>query len=130
MRNHIFLLALALMAGTPVVAQPLGSALDPFFQSYLNERFAMHPTEATPLGDHRFDNKMDDLSPAAVKRALEHLRATRANLHKGFDRSKLSPTEQIDFEIFDHELETSIWLHENTKPFATNPRAYNEYISD
>jgi uncharacterized protein (DUF885 family) len=130
MRNYIFLLALALTAGVPAIAQPLGSVLDPFFRTYLDERFAMHPTEATSLGDHRFDAKMDDLLPAALKHSLEHLKETRAKLHKGIDRSKLSPAEQIDFDILDHDLETSIWLRENTKPFETNPRAYNEYISD
>ncbi len=106
------------------------SQLETFFRHYLDERFAMHPTEATALGDHRFDDKMDDLSTAALKRSLQHLKDTRAKLRKDVDRSKLSHDEQIDFEIFDHELQASIWLRENTNPFAENPRVYNEYISD
>ena len=106
------------------------SKLESFFRRHLDERFEMHPFEATQLGDHRFDNRLDDLSPAALERSLTHLKQSRARLHKDIDRAKLSRNERIDFDIFDRDLEVSIWTQENTQPFATNPRAYNEYISD
>ena len=111
-------------------AQNAEADLQSFFKHYLDERFALHPSEATALGDHRFDDRLDDLSPAALERSLEHLKKTRARLHKEIDPKKLSRDAQVDFEILDHELGASIWLRENTKPFAENPRAYNEYISD
>jgi len=104
--------------------------LQSFFRHYLDERFAMHPLEATQLGDHRFDHLLDDLSPAALEWSLEHLKTMRSQLRKEIDRAKLSRDGQIDFEVFDHELETSIWSRENTKRFAEDPRVYNEYISD
>ena len=106
------------------------SPLEAFFRRYLDERFALHPAEATMLGDHRYDDRLDDLSPAALEKSLAHLKAARAGLRREIDRSKLSPDERINFDIFHHELEAAIWLRENTAPFATNPRAYNEYISD
>lgn len=117
---------LALIA--PVIAAD--SPLESFFRRYLDERFALHPTEATALGDHRFDGRMDDLSPAALEKSLAHLRQTRARLHREIERSKLPVDGQINFDIFNHEMEASIWLREQTQPYATNPRAYNEYISD
>jgi uncharacterized protein (DUF885 family) len=104
--------------------------LQAFFRRYLDERFVLHPTEATGLGDHRFDDKLDDLSPEALERSLKHLKQARSRLHKEIDRKKLSRDAQVDWEIFEHELGTSIWLRENTKPFADNPRVYNEYVSD
>ena len=106
------------------------SALETFFRRYLDERFALHPVDATALGDHRFDDKLDDLSPAALEKSLAHLKATRAKLRKEIPRANLSPDERISYDIFAHELEAAIWVRENTQPFATNPRAYNEYISD
>jgi uncharacterized protein (DUF885 family) len=112
------------------VAQNVEADLQSFFRRYLDERFALHPTEATALGDHRFDHRLDDLSPAALERSLDHLKKTRSRLHKEVDRKKLSRDAQVDFDILDHELGASIWLRENTKPFAENPRVYNEYISD
>jgi len=125
----LILLATACLAVVaPVIAAD--SPLESFFRRYLDERFALHPAEATALGDHRFDDRMDDLSPAALEKSLAYLKQSRARLHKEIERSKLPADERINFDIFNHELEASIWLREQTQPFANNPRAYNEYISD
>ena len=120
----------ATLVAVTAAAADVDQQLQLFFKRYLDERFALRPMEATQLGDHRFDARLDDLSSPALRQSLEHLKKTRARLRKEIDRSKLSRNGQIDFEIFDHDLETSIWLEENTKPFAENPRLYNEYISD
>src|SRR5688572_25075839 len=106
------------------------SKLEEFFNGYLENRFRLAPLDATRLGDHRFDHLMDDLSPEALKRQREFVRTTLKRLPTAVDYKKLSRDGQIDFEILHHELETSLWLDENTKPFETNPRIYNEYISD
>jgi uncharacterized protein (DUF885 family) len=131
--NHtqkLYSLVIAGILALAATAQAADSPLETFFRRYLDERFALHPVDATALGDHRFDDKLDDLSPAALEKSLAHLKATRAKLRKEIPRAKLLPDEQINFDIFAHELEASIWVRENTQPFATNPRAYNEYISD
>ena len=127
-----FVLALALFAVTCVAAPAIAaeSPLESFFRRYLDERFVLHPAEATALGEHRFDDRMDDLSPVALAKSLAHLKQSRARLHKEIDRATLSADERINFDIFNHELEASIWVREQTQPFANNPRAYNEYISD
>lgn len=123
-------LALALWGALMVPVLASDTSLEAFFRGYLNERFVLHPTEATLLGDHRFDGKLDELSPPALEKSIAHLKQARVRLRREIDRCKLSPDERINFDIFDHELEASIWLRENTQPFATNPRVYNEYISD
>jgi uncharacterized protein (DUF885 family) len=122
------LMAVSLAVGT--LAHGAESPLEIFFRQYLDERFALHPTEATALGDHRFDHRLDDISPDALAKSLAHLKQSRKRLGKEIERSKLSPDERINFDIFHHELEAGIWVRENTEPFANNPRAYNEYISD
>ncbi len=123
-------LAVALCCAPASPALAADSPLETFFRRYLDERFALHPFEATQLGDHRFDDRLDDLSPAALTKSLAHLKQSRAKLHREIDRAKLPPDERINFDILDHDLAASIWLRENTNPFATNPRAYSEYISD
>ncbi len=127
-KTLILLAAACLAVVAPTIAAD--SPLESFFRRYIDERFALHPTEATALGDHRFDDRMDDLSPAALEKSLAHLKQSRTRLHKEIEGSKLSADERINFDIFNHELEASIWLREQTQPFANNPRAYNEYISD
>ncbi len=123
-------LAVALCCAPSAPSLAADSPLEFFFRRYLDERFALHPFEATQLGDHRFDDRLDDLAPAMLEKSLEHLKQSLAKLRREIDRTKLSPDERINFDIFHHELAASIWLRENTDPFATNPRAYSEYISD
>ncbi len=132
-RNTLFLRpAVMVLLCLPLLAnaQSADARLQQLFRAYLEERFAIHPVEATQLGDHRFDHLLDDLSPAALKHSLEHLKKTRAQLPKQINRRQLSRDGQIDFEIFDHDLESSIWSRENLNRFAQDPRTYNEYISD
>jgi uncharacterized protein (DUF885 family) len=111
-------------------AQEADAKLDAFFKQYLEEVFRLRPMDATRLGDHRFDNLLDDLSPDARKTWLNHSRKTLEDLPKQIAYQKLSPDGKIDFEIFQHQLEASIWLTENLRAYETDPRVYNSYIND
>ena len=104
--------------------------LEVFFKEYLEQRFRLSPLDATRLGDHRYDHLLDDLSPEALEGQREFTRAVLKKLPRAVDYKKLSRDGQVDFEILRNELETALWLDENMKPFETNPRVYNEYISD
>lgn len=104
--------------------------LDAFFRQYLEELFGMQPLEATRLGDHRFDGRLDDLSPAARARWTAHSRKTLEELPRQVDYAMLTRPAQIDFEILRDELRRSIWLEENARKFEKDPRAYNDYIND
>jgi len=121
---------LAVLLGPSVLAQQEDANLEKFFREYLEESFRQRPLDATRLGDHRFDHLLDDLSKGALERNLQFAKKILKDLSKQIDYKKLSRDSQIDFEIFQHELETGIWVEENTHPFETNPRIYNEYISD
>ena len=124
------LLAIAAATLVAPLLSAADSPLETFFRRHLDERFALHPLEATQLGDHRFDDKLDDLSPAALAQSLAHLKAARTKLPQAIDRAQLSPDERINFDLFVHELDAAIWLHEHTQPYATNPRIYTDYIGD
>jgi uncharacterized protein (DUF885 family) len=104
--------------------------LTAFFKAYLDDFFRQRPVEATRLGDHRFDDRLEDLSPAARGAWTELTRKTLAELSRQIDQAKLSSSGKIDFEILKHHLEYSLWLVENTKPFEEDPRTYNDYISE
>jgi uncharacterized protein (DUF885 family) len=110
-------------------AQEEDARLEDYFRQYLEQYFQQEPMAATQLGDHRFDRQLDDLSKSALKERLEFARRTLKNLPKRIDYKKLTRNGQIDFEIFQHDLERGIWSAENLHPFESNPRIYNEYIS-
>ncbi|MCZ7639819.1 MAG: DUF885 domain-containing protein [Verrucomicrobia bacterium] len=130
--NARFISALAGVAflASLATAQTPDPGLTRFFQAYLDEAFAMRPLDATRLGDHRFDRQLEDLSASARARWQDHTRRTLAALPSAVDYARLPRPDQIDYEILRHELAKSLWLSENTDPFADDPRVYNDYIND
>lgn len=101
-----------------------------YFEEQLAENFRRHPYFATRIGNHEFDDRLDDLSPKARAEDLERTRKLLAALPKTIDFDKLSPAGQIDFQIWQQELEFALWKEENQKPFETDPRVFGEYITD
>jgi uncharacterized protein (DUF885 family) len=136
MNNQIWIASIGTLffltvAPAPVLAQASEDAkLGSFFKSYLDGHFRQQPLEATGLGDHRFDNLLDDISPQARDGWLAFARQTLKELPRQVNYKKLTRDGQIDFEIFQHELQTDIWLTENTHPFQEDPRTYGGYIND
>jgi hypothetical protein len=107
-----------------------GGKLAAFFQSYLDENFQQHPTEATQLGDHRFDGQLEDISAAAREAWVSLARRTLKELPQRVNYQRLSRDGQVDYEIFQHQLRTQLWLAKNTHPFAEDPRTYGGYLND
>jgi uncharacterized protein (DUF885 family) len=124
-------LALAVaLSGSARAAESEDEKLTAFFKAFLEEEFQHRPLDATRLGDHRFDDRLDDLSPAARAADLTRWRAALTALPKKIDAEKLSRSGRLDFEILRHDLTRSVWLAENIHPFENDPRAYNDYITD
>ena len=115
----------------PALAQPAEDAkLQVFFKNYLDQQFALRPTDATALGDHRFDAQLDDISPAAREHWRAFARDTLAALPKQVAYKSLTRDGQIDYEIFQHQLEAQLWLTDNLRPFEKDARTYGSYLSD
>ena len=111
-------------------AQTEDAKLEAFFKAYLDENFQLEPLAATEMGDHRFDARLEELSPEARAKWLELTRKTLAELPQQVSYQRLSRAGQIDFETLEHHLKTSEWLTENMHPFEQDTRVYNRYLSD
>ena len=122
--------AVLLLGASPVIATEEDPKLAAFFQAYFDAECEARPLYATMLGDHRYDDRLDDLSPEARAKGLGRTKMVLANLPKAVDYAKLSRDGQIDFEILKSNLERDIWQAENADPFADDPRVYSDYISD
>ena len=118
------LVACALVQAGPARAQGEDAKLEGFFKAHLEETFQTRPLEATTLGDHRFDARLDDLSPQARAGWLAQTRNRLAALPREVKYANLSRDGQIDFEILRAELVRNVWLAENTRPFEEDPRTY------
>lgn len=122
-------LLLCLATAPLAFAQTADEQLTQYFQQYVDRWFAQRPTDATRLGDHRFDAQLEDLSAPARARWVELSRQTLKELPRRINRAALSRPAQIDYDILVHELTKDLWLTQNTHPFEDDPRVYGEYIS-
>ncbi|MFT3978447.1 MAG: DUF885 domain-containing protein [Sphingomonas bacterium] len=92
--------------------------------AFLDQQFAEElrdrPQLATQLGQKQGADRLDDISDAAVLRRLEWRRASVARMKAGFDRAKLSPDAQVNYDIWALELERAelSWrFRQYTPPF-------------
>jgi uncharacterized protein (DUF885 family) len=130
MKRTLFFISACLLV-LSVFAQPgEDGKLQALFKNYLEQRFIQKPLDATSLGDHRFDARLDDISPGAREGWRDLAKETLAKLPKEADYKKLSRDGQIDFEIFEHQLTLQIWHADNMLPFEQDPRVYGGYLND
>jgi uncharacterized protein (DUF885 family) len=131
-RTLLFGLSLFLLSPVPAYsADPSEDArLEAFFKRFLDEDFRRRPLEATRLGDHRFDDRLGDLSARARGAWREFTRQTLDELSAAIDLKKMTGSARIDFEILASHLKRNLWLADNTHPFEDDPRIYNDYISE
>ncbi|MDT7933661.1 MAG: DUF885 domain-containing protein [Sphingomonadaceae bacterium] len=111
----------ALLAGAaPAVAlaappTPAPSAEDQRLTSFLDDQFAeevrMRPQLATRLGMKEGQDKLDDNSEAGELKMLEWRRASVAKMKREFNRAKLSPEGQVNYDIWALELDRAELSH-------------------
>jgi uncharacterized protein (DUF885 family) len=116
LKSRWMLLAAAVVfvpAAGAVVAQPapvasensedarLTAFLDQEFDAQLKNR----PQLATRLGLKEGEDRLDDISDAAELKRLEAMRDSVARMKAQFDRSKLSPAGQTNYDIYETELQ-------------------------
>ncbi len=124
------LLAVLAAAPPPRADEAEDSRLTTFFKAFLDAEFRERPLEATRLGDHRFDDQLDDLSATSQAAWLARYRKALADLPTAVDRKKLSKSGQVDFDILKDYLTRLVWESEHNNRYETDPRVYTDYIGD
>ena len=91
---------------------------------FLDEGLALSPVAATQIGDHRFDDRLDDLGAAGRKASADWMRAMLAEL-EAIDATALSREHQVDALILRNQLEGSLWDLETMQSWAWDPQVYS-----
>jgi uncharacterized protein (DUF885 family) len=99
----------AIVAAQSAPAAAAQNAEDARLAAFLDAEFAkdlqFSPQLATQLGMKQGEDRLDDISDAARLRRLEFRRASVARMKARFDRSKLSPKGQTNYDIWNIELQ-------------------------
>ena len=117
----LLVLFLALPLATTAMAQD--QAFDKLARDFMNEFPALDPVGATALGDHRFDSRLNEVSPEARAEKREFYRDYLKRLDK-IDPAQLSRPNQVDYALLKHELEGDLWSLDKLQQWAWNPLVY------
>ncbi|MBZ5509623.1 MAG: DUF885 domain-containing protein [Acidobacteriia bacterium] len=100
---------LLLISAAPLAAQTPASdathTLHALFDREWDYQMQQHPTRASSLGDRRWNDRWEDDSLTAIEARYQHTLAVLDEI-KRVDRARLSPPEQINYDLFQrqHEL--------------------------
>ena len=75
---------------------------------YLSELPSLQPVNATELGDHRFDGKLDDVSAAGWQAKADFAQSYLSALG-AIPAAQLSRANQVDALLLRHDLEYERW---------------------
>ena len=96
---------------------------------YLNEMMALTPVNATALGDHRFDDRLDDVSAAGYQKRTVLAHELLAQI-QALDARQLSRANQVDAKLLQNELQYQIWRVDSLAEWRWNPLLYTELAGD
>ncbi|MCI0423489.1 MAG: DUF885 domain-containing protein [Acidobacteria bacterium] len=93
-------------------------------KEYLDKLLERNPELATSLGDHRFDERMNDYTQSGIQAQVQFQRQSVERLGQ-IDVSKLNSVNRIDFAILQSEIQSSLFQLENLREHEWNPQFYN-----
>jgi len=85
-------------------------ALRTLVEEYWQWRLKEFPEQATWLGDHRYDNRLADLSPAAIERRKGEVRRMLARA-RAIDAARLTGQNALTHALFVWELDLAVAGH-------------------
>lgn len=101
------------------------------FLEYIRKDVDFQPLLGTRLGDHRHSDKLESLSEeslASRNKFHEETLVMLENLWKS--KQKFFIGDRVDLEIWINHERRLRWVNQVVQPAYTDPRIYNEYISD
>jgi uncharacterized protein (DUF885 family) len=113
----------------PAALRADDEAFDALAKAYVDEFPALHPVSATQVGDHRFDDQVDDLSEKGRRAEIDFCNAYLKRL-AGIPREGLSRDRQVDAELLAHNLRSTVWQLERLQEWAWNPLVYTGLVGD
>ena len=118
--TRIALVAALLCAAPSFAAESLGALAD----RYWDEELARDPATATQAGVHRYDDKLIDMSAAAVQAYLAQQKQWLARF-SAVDKRALSPADAVDLEVLRRHCMEHIVALEVTRGWQRRPRVYS-----
>ena len=96
---------------------------------YLDDLFRRQPTQATDLGIHKYDDRLENYSRQAVTDSIAAARGFRDRVN-AVDPSALSLDKQLDREQLLHAIDSRILTLAVVRPWAKDPDIYSSGLTN
>jgi len=123
MSRIIAVLCIAMFAGNAVSAVSSDEVFEALAEQFISDLPDFSPVNATLIGDHSADDILDQVDANA--------RATAREAYMGYlgaiaaiDREQLSRANQVDIELLQAEVQSSLWSLDTLQAWAWNPLMY------
>jgi uncharacterized protein (DUF885 family) len=104
-------------------------AFDALAKAYVDEFPALHPVSATQIGDHRFDDHVDEVDESSRQGEIDFCKGYLKRLAE-IPREELSRDRQVDAELLALNLRSTVWQLERLQEWAWNPLLYTSLVGD
>ena len=119
-------------APSPPPPPAAGSGDAPFAvlaRDIVEDHFKRHPSSATDLGIHRYDEQLEDLSAAALTSESEALKTFRSKL-AAVEPATLTLTNALDRDQLLHSVDESVLELDTIKMWSKDPDTYSSSITN
>jgi uncharacterized protein (DUF885 family) len=115
-------------APAPAAAQSADAAFTKLVDELLEDSFQRGPTQATYLGIHTYDDKLEDLSRQGIEAQIAALRSFRDKVAT-IEAKALTLPNQLDREQVLRALDGQLLTNLTIRPWATNPDTYSSGVT-
>jgi len=96
---------------------------------FLDGFYRAHPVWATDIGEHKYDDWIDDYSRRAIQEEILRLRLFEDRM-KSIDTLKLDAVNRVDFRILQNEIGDQLLRYEELRPYQNSPVMYSRLIGE
>lgn len=124
--KHLWLALALVSAGW---AQSADATFEGVAKRFIEDYLKANPESATQLGDHRYDDRLTDYSPAGISAQLTMYRKCRDELAR-IDGARLTGPNRVDAQLLKLQVEALIFTLSEEAPHTWNPLSYNESLAN
>jgi uncharacterized protein (DUF885 family) len=96
---------------------------------FLQGLYQAHPVWATDIGEHRYDDLIDDYSQQAIQNEIMRLRLFDDRM-KSIDTLKLDAVTRVDYKILQNQIADQLLRYEELRPYENSPVMYSRLIGE
>jgi len=126
-RREAALLALAAAASPAAAATSADTRFAALAAHYIDQAVRLSPIAATQLGDHRFDERVDDVGPQGRARRAAMNRQALAKA-QAIPKAALSRENQVDRALLINQASYDLWRDEVLQQWAWDPQIYSGLV--